>query len=557
MMRQALRLFSSEVRGIHGAAYILAGSAIVSSLLAFLRDRLLAHTFGAGPELDIYYAAFRLPDLIFVIAASVVSAYVLIPELVIRQEKEQKEYLDTVFFWFSVFMVAVCAIAAFFAPIFLQLTFKQIAAAGNLGELIGLTQILLLQPILLGCSSILAAITQSRHRYLLYASTPLVYNFGIIFGILFLYPLLGISGLAWGVVIGALFHFGIQLPAALSEGFFGKLSRIQGPGTLGAMITVSIPRSLALSMSQLSFLGLLALAGALATGSISIFMLAFNLQAAPLAVIGASYSVAAFPLLAQVFSRGDLDGFLEQVSTAARHIFFWSLPAMSLIIVLRAHIVRTVLGTGAFDWTDTRLTAAAFALFVVSLAAQALTLLLVRGYYAAGRTLVPFFMSGITAIICIGLGYGFIHIFDDRYVLAFVEDVLRVSGVRGSSVLALALAYAIASVLGAVILVWHFEKTFPGFIARVRRTFSESAVAALAAGTVAYGALYGLGDISPASTFASTLFYGAVSGLLGVLAGVTAFAVLGSREFAETVSAFRRRIITAPTPIVSAEDVAQ
>lgn len=557
MMMRALRLFSSEVRGIHTAAYVLAGSAIISSLLAFLRDRLLAYTFGAGQTLDIYYAAFRLPDLIFVVAASVVSAYVLIPELVVRQERDQREYLDTVFFWFSVFMITACAIAAYFAPYFLRTTFTQLADAGSLDELVGLTRILLLQPILLGCSSILAAISQARHRYILYASTPLVYNFGIIFGVLFLYPLVGLPGIAWGVVLGAALHFGIQLPAALTDGFFGKISRVGSPRILTGMVAVSVPRSLALSMNQISFLGLLALAGALATGSISIFMLAFNLQAAPLAIIGASYSVAAFPLLAQVFSRGELSEFLEQVSTAARHIFFWSFPAIALLIVLRAHIVRAVLGTGAFDWTDTRLTAAAFAVFVVSLSAQALMLLLVRGYYAAGRTFVPFVMSALSAAICIGLGYAFIHIFDDRYVLSIVEDLLRVSGVEGSSVLALALAYSVSSVITSCALVIHFERSFPGFISRVRRTFSESIIAALCAGIVAYTALNALGDISPASTFISTALHAALSGVVGILATIVAYAVIGNREFNETTATFRRRFFFAPKPIVSAEDVAQ
>src|SRR3989344_1779466 len=158
-------------------------------------------------------------------------------------------------------------------------------------------------------------------------------------------------------------------------------------------VAISIPRTLTLSMNQLAFVGLTVLAAALSEGSIAVFMFAFNLMSVPLVVIGASYSVAAFPTLASALSKGRVSEFIEYVATAARYVLFWSLPAVALIVVLRAHIVRVVLGSGSFDWTDTRLTAAVFAILILSLAAQGLSLLLTRAYYAAGRTFVPFFIS--------------------------------------------------------------------------------------------------------------------------------------------------------------------
>src|SRR3989338_2734080 len=208
LMRGGFRSLSSEVRGLEAAVYVLAGCAILSSLLGLLRDRLFAHTFGAGVELDIYYAAFRIPDILFVATGALVSVYVLIPELARRSSAEQKNYIDTILVGFSILSSLLAVIAAILAPSLLQMLFPQLTLSGHLPALVGLTRILLLQPILLGFSNILAAITQSRRRYALYAVSPLLYNLGIIGGILLLYPLIGMPGLAWGVVAGAALHLG-------------------------------------------------------------------------------------------------------------------------------------------------------------------------------------------------------------------------------------------------------------------------------------------------------------------------------------------------------------
>ncbi|KKW17411.1 MAG: Integral membrane protein MviN [Candidatus Kaiserbacteria bacterium GW2011_GWA1_50_28] len=273
---------------------------LLSSLLALLRDRLFAHTFGAGYELDIYYAAFRIPDLLFVAIGALVSVYILIPELVSRGKDGEKDYIDTIVTGFSVLAVAVAGLAALLAPSILEILFPRFVESGHIEILVTLTRIMLLQPILLGLSNILAAITQVRARYGLYALSPILYNLGIIGGIVLLYPLWGLPGLAWGVVIGASFHLGIQVPSIVADGFFLRIPRIVESRALLRTVLISVPRALALSVNQIAFVGLTALAATLAPGSIAVFMFAFNLNNVPLSIIGASYSVAAFPTLAAV-----------------------------------------------------------------------------------------------------------------------------------------------------------------------------------------------------------------------------------------------------------------
>ena len=137
----------------------------------------------------------------------------------------------------------------------------------------------------------------------------------------------------------------------------------------------------------------MAIASTLEEGSVSIFNFSYNLQSVPIVIIGVSYSVAAFPSLIKFFSSGNREGFISQIGDAARVIIFWSLPITFLFIVLRAQIVRVLLGSGAFSWSDTRLTAAMLAIFAVSLIAQNLLPLLIRGYYAAGNTRRPLLVN--------------------------------------------------------------------------------------------------------------------------------------------------------------------
>lgn len=538
---RALRFLSSEVRGLHAAAYVLAVCALLSSLLALVRDRLLAHSFGASTTLDIYYAGFRIPDLIFVATAALVSVYMLIPELSRRTGGAQRDYIDTIVAGFSLFAVLVSLIAALLAPTLLSALFPAFTAE-NMQQLVVITRIMLLQPILLGLSNILAAVTQSRHRYALYALSPLLYNIGIIIGLEFFYPVWGITGLAWGVVFGALMHAGIQVPAVMSDGFLRRMPSIREPAALLKTALISVPRALALSMSQIAFLGLTAFASTLTAGSIAVFMFAYNLASVPLSIIGASYSVAAFPTLSEALSRGAHSQFVEHVATAARYVFFWSIPASALILILRAYLVRVILGTGAFDWTDTRLTAACFALFSFALAAQGLQLLLVRGYYAAGRTLVPFVVSFGMMVATLSLAVWILDLFRDPAVMHAFGSLMRVEDIAGAQVLALALAYALSAIVGTIILAIHFERQFGGFFSQTSRAFSESWAAALLGGAGAYVALALVGPFFPSTETLSVFTQGLIGGVCGLSVAALTYHLLGSQEYKETFASIRAKL---------------
>lgn len=541
MIRNTFKFLSVEVRGLHAAAYVLAIMALSSSLLALIRDRLLAHTFGAHGALDVYYASFRIPDLLFVLLGSIVSVYVLIPELARRDPEGERDYLDTIVTGFSIFAVLASVVLALLAPTIIAHLYPSFVVFGSFDMAVHLTRIMLLQPILLGLSNIAAAITQSRHRFVLYSLSPLLYSTGAIIGILFFYPFFGIAGLAWGIVLGAVLHLGVQIPTIARDGFV-RMPRGFDMDALVNTVRISLPRAGALSMGQVSFIGLSAIATSLGHGALSVFVFAFNLASVPLSIVGSSYSVAAYPTLAAAIARGDRESFVEHVAAAARAVIFWSLPLTGLMIVLRAHIVRTVLGSGHFDWTDTRLTAALLGILALSLVAQGLLLLLPRGYYAAHRSMVPFLFAAGSAALAIALAWAILAVSEATHVWPWMAAVLRLVDVPGTPAVALGLGLSISSIIGATAMLVHFDRTFGGLISGLKRTLFESVCAALAAGGIAYLALSALSPLSIASTLGTVILQAITAGGAGTVAGLIIFHVLGSREYHEIRATVQARL---------------
>jgi len=550
-----LTVIGREVRGMHQAAYLLAAFAFLSQMLALVRDRLFAAEFGASYTLDVYYAAFRIPDLLFATVASLLSLYALLPVLSrLAQSDEGKmiSFLRQTLLYFFAGMGAISLAAFIAAPWLLQLLVPGIASP----ELVMLTRILLLQPIFLGASNILANLTQIRHRFFLYSISPLLYNLGIIAGILFLYPRFGIEGLAWGVVLGALLHMLMQLPFFASEKPQTRMPTREFLRELRQVLMLSVPRTLSLGAGQISLIILTALASFMAPGSIAVFMFGWNLQAVPLTIIGVSYSVAAFPTLSKLHAGGDAAEFVRHVEVALRHIFFWTIPATVLVIVLRAQLVRTILGAGAFDWAATRLTAAALALFILSLLAQSVSMLIARAYYAAGNTQKPFYFGLLTVGTTVVTALMFIAVFHGNYLWRDVlEEMLRVSDLTGTTVLMLALAMTLGSWAGFIAGFWYLRRDFNLSIAPLWRLTFESLGAAILGGGAAYLALTGMGRLVDINTATGVLAQGLVGGLWGL--GVTALVLvlLKNPEIKEAYAALKNKLSRAPQVALEPTDV--
>ena len=189
------RFFNSQTNSVGAAAGILALSALISRVLGVVRDWLLAKTFGAGPELDVYFAAFRIPDLVYniLIAGGVIVAFLpLFSEYFSKGNKEDAwRFTNNTLNIFLFFLIFLCLILFIFASPLIKLITPGFDPE-QLQKTIFLTRLMFLSPIFLGLSSIFSGILQYFNRFLIYGLCPILYNLGIIFGVLFLAPPLGV-----------------------------------------------------------------------------------------------------------------------------------------------------------------------------------------------------------------------------------------------------------------------------------------------------------------------------------------------------------------------------
>ncbi len=548
MVKRILTFLNKEFHGVNEAALLLGGFAFLSQLLGLVRDRALAHIVGAGPVLDTYYAAFRIPDFLYISIASLASITVLMPFLMdkIHSDADGKEkarkFLNGIFSVYMLFMVSVSLVVALLMPYIARYIAPGFSEV-QLQSLITTSRIMLFSPIFIGLSNLIGTVTQLFRNFFVFSLSPVFYNIGILVGIIFLYPIYGVYGLAGGVIIGAVMHLLIQVPVVISHGFFPRFTSRIAWKEIFHVIRVSLPRTLTLSCNSLAFILLIAIASTLKEGSISLFTFSYNLQSVPVGIIGISYSVAAFPILVKSFSMKDMDNFIAHITQAARQIIFWSLPVITLLAVLRAQIVRVILGSNTFSWSDTRLTAAAVALFIISLLSQSLVLLFIRGYYAAGNTKKPLFVNVFSSVMVIVFAYTTIYMFRTYpSVLHNLEAVLRVSGVPGTSMLALPIAYALGSLLNFFLIWILFKKDFlEGSSSKLSNTFVQSATGALVMGIVTYIALGVFDDIFTLNTGRGIFFQGFFSGCIGIIAGVLVLFIMKNKELSDLAKALSHK----------------
>lgn len=540
MVRSAIKAITSKMEGIRQAAFWLSLFALFSQILALLRDRLLAHHFGAGVELDMYYAAFKIPDLLFVTVASLVSISALVP-LFAKKESEGEVHLKdataSIFTVFSALVFVFCIIAWILMPLIVNVSFAGLLESART-QTIFLSRVLLLSPLLLGFSNFFGSIVQYEKRFVLYSLSPLLYNMGIIFGIVFLSESFGIAGVVYGVIVGAVLHLILQASFVM----FGAMrprftSHIKWKDVFETAY-LSVPRTLALSI--VSFVGFVfvALASRLGEGSITVFNLSFNLQSAPLSLIGVSFSLASFPALAISASRKDMEDIVLKISSGLRQIIFWSLPFTALIIVLRAHIVRVILGSGDFGWAETRLVAASLSLFALSSVFQSIQLFISRSHYALGKTKWPLFGNVVGGLVSVVSALLFMKYFSpgqggDGLGGAFsnLAEFLKVSDLS-QTILFLPIAFSLGSFISAMILFLGLGKELSVKIWRnIRGSILNSLVVATASGVGAYFMLSLLDHVFSLNSFSGVFGHGLLAGITGIIIGIMVAWGLRSLEF--------------------------
>lgn len=442
MVKNLFSILYSRQTSILSGAVIIMATVILSKILGLLRDRLLTHIFPPD-TISIFFAAFGIPDIIFQLLIFGALSVAFIP--VFTEYSEEKGRDEAFKLAGSILNLAliILSLAIVVVLIFIDPLTGLIAPGFSTDQrlqTITLTRVILLGQLFLVIGSLFSGVLQSFQRFIIPALAGVFYNIGIILGILLLSQQLGIMGAAVGVVIGAVLHFLIQLPFVLSMGFkINFFLTFLHPGVKEITKLMSV-RSLGLAAELLNERVAFALATIITAASPSYLTLAQHLQLVPISLFGSSIAQAALPVLSSEGARGKIEEFKTTLLTTMHQILFLALPAAAILIVLRIPAVRLVFGASQFDWEATVLTGLTLAYLSIGLAAQAVSLLLVRGFYALKDTKTPVTVS----LIVVG---------SNILMSLYFVKVLRLD------VWSLGFAFSLSSILSAILLfsTLHFK----------------------------------------------------------------------------------------------------
>lgn len=515
------RIFHLQTKTVTLAALLLGVSAFISRLLGLWRDRLLAGRFGAGEDLDIYFAAFRIPDFVYGILIMGGISLIFLPvftEYFKKDEKQGWHLASNVLNCFLILLILVCGVLALFTPWLIKFITPGFSPEQK-ALAISLTRIMFLSPIFLGMSSLFSGVLHYFHRFLAYSIAPIIYNLSIIVGIFFFVPVFGLRGLAYGVVLGAILHLLIQLPAAKVSGFhYIPVFNFRSSG-LKKIFKLMTPRMIGTAASHINLIVMTAIASTLMAGSISILNFANNIHFFPVGIVGASFALAAFPVMSRTWIDGQRDKFLENFSSVLRQIFFLIVPISVLMFLLRAQIVRLILGTGQFTWQDTRLTAAALGIFAFSIFAFAAFPFLTRVFYSFQNTKTPVIIGVFAMTLNIGLSFLFVWLLSFASPLhSFMVQNLKLNGIAGIAVIGLPLALSISAIVRFSLLIFFLRRRLGHIRLReIKGSFEKIVLATVVMAIAVYFALQFLAGLVDARTFVGLLIQVALASLVGAL----------------------------------------
>ncbi len=487
---------------------------------------IIANVFGAGAEWDAYITANRIPELLVLLIGGGALGYAFIPVfggLLAQNDRDEawrlaSHVINTIF--------SVTAILSVFAFLLAPWLVRTVVAPGfdeaQVAQTASLMRILLLSTLIFSVSGIFQGILHSFNHFLLPALAPILFDVGILFGVVFLTGPLGVYGIAWGAVLGAALHFGIQVPGLIRYRMRWRLEWGLRDPRLRQVIQLMIPRLLGLGVVSFNFVVANNVASRLGPGSVSAFDWGWRLMQIPETLLGSAMGFVIFPTLAALSALGDARGKREAMNGALRFIFVATIPSAVGLILLGRPLIG-LLERGAFDAAASDLVYSALQYFALGLIVHSMLEIVARSFYADKDTMTPLFAAVAAALV--------------NLVLA-----LTLSNTIGVGGLALANSAAVAVEVGVLLVLlrrrWQgLGET--GLLATLARTVLASA--AMGIGILAAGALLDAIGLVDGGLLLEVVRLGLL-GVVGLAVYVITALLLGLHEIRDVADRMLRRV---------------
>ena len=366
----------------------------LSNLIGLVRQILISRAFGTDRSIDAFYAASTYPNLIFNLVAGGALSSAFIPTftgLLAKNERRPAWKLASSITNLILLVLSLLSIlSAFLAPQIIKYILAPDFQPDQQQLAASLLRILLIAPAIFGVSGLLMGILNAHQRFLLPALAPSMYWIGMILGLLFLVPFMGIYGLAWGAVLGAVLHLAVQIPDLLKLPF-----RLYVP-TLGLdsetvreVGRLMVPRLVGVGVVQLNFVINVIIASGLSEGSLSAITYAWQVMTMPQVVIAQAIAIAALPTFSAQIARGDPQAMRASLAATLRGVVFLSLPASLGLILLREPLITLLFKRGSFDAQSVNLVSWALLWYAAGLIGHNVVEILSRAFYALHDTKTP------------------------------------------------------------------------------------------------------------------------------------------------------------------------
>lgn len=484
-------------------------------ILSVIRQMLISSEFGISEALDVYNSANNVPDMLFMLISGGALAIAFIPILteVLGKEGQQKAWdLFSNILNIGFLITATLAIIfSIFARPLLQYLIVPDFSPEQIDLAIPLLRLNFISTLIFSISGLVMAGLQANEHFLLPALAPIFYTFGQIFGALFLAPEtgfrigsiqlpslgLGVHGLVYGAIIGAVLHLLIQVPGLIKYNYRWRPKVDFKEPYTRKVFKVMGPRLITMFLIQMVFIMQDNMASGLETGAISALMYAYWIMQIPQTLLGTSVATAVLPTLSELFNSKKFDEFKEKIERATKVMLVLTIPvAVIAAIVVEPAIAVFIRGLNADEIARVVLVTR---IFLAGIIGHSLVELFARSFYAQQKPYVPMLGAAVTLAIFVACGFGLIKLLPNWGIASEVGIVI-----------ANVLAYSAQAVLLYILLNRRLVIVLGTEKLQTWLVFGKAVLAATIGGALAFAVINYL------PRYQHTLMAAILAGILGV-----------------------------------------